>query len=633
MNGKTFIITYLRRLLSHGASETLAFKPGVNLIVGEKDAGKTKWLSMLDYLLGDTGSAEDAFGTELADKYDSVAAGLALSDGSEITVERRWKVQGAKGKLFVNDSPMDADEFGDFLLERLDIPRIRFPKGNPWNDRTWPKLSWRTLFRSIYRQERFWSEFVDRQPEGDQAAALLQFLGVADKQFPQSYEELIQKRKLLQKLEGQRDAYAAILHSVTAELLQQGEITVAVTGESIERTKDRINKELASLTEERGKVLQEIRESRKIEDRSLFEFLRAQKAAVDKQHQEVLAEVEIRRKRMSELRAYKQSVEAEISRLKRTRTAGSHLIDFKVSHCPACEQPVHEPEEATDVCYLCGRPQTPEGSSLSSSARIDFELDQLQEEFGEFTELIGKSEEDLGNKDSTLRELRNDLRKIEIDLAPAIRSATEALPPDLSIIDVKLGRFYEQLEQIRRVQENLATQSELTRRIQEIQMEVESLDAEQRLNSEQVDFRASSQILEDGMNSYLNALNESSPARWTKGKISVKLTEKAFYVSIREADLAAQVGATSKAIVIFSYHYALLKLSADATRNYPGLVIIDFPLTLGEGERLADAENYLVEPFSRLCSALNMRHTQFIAAGRAFEHLDDANQIKLTGIY
>jgi hypothetical protein len=135
------------------------------------------------------------------------------------------------------------------------------------------------------------------------------------------------------------------------------------------------------------------------------------------------------------------------------------------------------------------------------------------------------------------------------------------------------------------------------------------------------------------MNSYLNALNESSPTRWTKGKISVKLTEKAFYVSIREADLAAQVGATSKAIVFFSYHYALLKLSADAAKNYPGLVIIDFPPTLGEGERLADAENYLVGPFIRLRSALNMQHTQFIAAGRAFEHLDGANQIKLTDVY
>jgi DNA repair ATPase RecN len=149
MNGKTFIIASLRRLRANEPPETLEFEPGVNLIFGAKDTGKTKWLSMLDFVLGDNGSAQDAFGTELADKYDIVAADLTFSDGSEITLERKWKLQGTKGKIFVNDSPMDADDFGDFLLKRLDIPNIRFPKGSPWNDRTWPKLSWRTLFRSM----------------------------------------------------------------------------------------------------------------------------------------------------------------------------------------------------------------------------------------------------------------------------------------------------------------------------------------------------------------------------------------------------------------------------------------------------------------------------------------------------
>src|SRR5689334_10650649 len=119
MSGSTFIINSLRRLPVENRLDTLQFGPGVNLIVGEKDAGKTKWLSMLDFLLGDIGSPEDAFGTELANKYDSVAADLVFSDGSKIVVERKWKLRGAKGKVFVDDSPMGADDFGDFLLDKL----------------------------------------------------------------------------------------------------------------------------------------------------------------------------------------------------------------------------------------------------------------------------------------------------------------------------------------------------------------------------------------------------------------------------------------------------------------------------------------------------------------------------------
>ena len=484
----------------------------------------------------------------------------------------------------------------------------------------------------MYRQERFWSEFVDRQPEGDQAAALLQFLGFADKQFPQSYEQLIQKRKLLQQLEGQRDAYSAVLHSVTTELLEQSELTVAVTRESIERTKAKINSELASLSDERQNVLQQIVTDRKVEDRSRFDSLRSERNAVEQQRQKLLVETERSRHRLSELVVYKQSAEAEASRLKRTRTAGSHFVDFKVTHCPVCEQLIDEPEGVGNICYLCGRPK-PAADSTTSGTRIDFELDQLQDELDELSELIKKTEEDLRSKEASFEGLLNSTRRIDADLAPAIRSAAEVLPPDLSIIDVTIGRLNERLEQVARVEKNLITQDELAQKIQQIALEIEKLSADQSLNDQEVDFRALSQILEDGMNSYLNALNETDSSRWTKGKLNVKLNDRTFYVSIKETDLSAQVGATSKAIVLFSYHYALLELSADSIRNYPGIVIIDFPLTLGESVRLADAENYLVEPFIRLCSEPNMRHTQFIAAGRAFERPEGANQIKLASVY
>lgn len=72
MSDKNLIIKQLKRVTASGESEELVFTSGVNVIVGGPNAGKTVWLSMLDYLLGDKGSAEDAFGSELAKKYCSV---------------------------------------------------------------------------------------------------------------------------------------------------------------------------------------------------------------------------------------------------------------------------------------------------------------------------------------------------------------------------------------------------------------------------------------------------------------------------------------------------------------------------------------------------------------------------------
>lgn len=52
--------------------DCLEFKPGVNVIVGELQAGKTTWLRMIDYVLGDTGKVDEAFDGALAEKYERI---------------------------------------------------------------------------------------------------------------------------------------------------------------------------------------------------------------------------------------------------------------------------------------------------------------------------------------------------------------------------------------------------------------------------------------------------------------------------------------------------------------------------------------------------------------------------------
>jgi hypothetical protein len=43
----------IERRLSTRNTEPLQFAPGVNLLVGRPNTGKTKWLQTFDYLLGD----------------------------------------------------------------------------------------------------------------------------------------------------------------------------------------------------------------------------------------------------------------------------------------------------------------------------------------------------------------------------------------------------------------------------------------------------------------------------------------------------------------------------------------------------------------------------------------------------
>jgi hypothetical protein len=150
-------IASLERRLATGNVEFLTFEPGVNVLVGRPNTGKTKWLQTFDFLLGDTG--ENPFeGVEeegLAEKYTAAAADLII--GKElIRVERRWREPGAKTKIFFDGESMPARDFQQWLTRKLDIPLLSFPKGNPMSGQTWPELSFRMLLRHIYRQQRFW---------------------------------------------------------------------------------------------------------------------------------------------------------------------------------------------------------------------------------------------------------------------------------------------------------------------------------------------------------------------------------------------------------------------------------------------------------------------------------------------
>ena len=90
-----------------------------------------------------------------------------VSSETRYVVERRWKEPGAKSKIFVNEQGMTGDGFSEFILDELRIPKLHFPKGDPYGARTWPALSWRMLLRHIYRRELFWSDLADRQPESE----------------------------------------------------------------------------------------------------------------------------------------------------------------------------------------------------------------------------------------------------------------------------------------------------------------------------------------------------------------------------------------------------------------------------------------------------------------------------------
>lgn len=675
-------LTRVTRITTTGVSETLEFVPGVNVLVGPPNAGKTKWLSTIDFVLGDSGTPDDALGADLAEKYVSasvtmhvrsatralpsapfVAADLRgdevggmakddLTDGpyrqerpetppadaleAEYLIERRWKEPGARSKIFVDGDPLSPDAFSEFLLRALGVPLLNFPKGDPYAPRAWPSLSWRMLFRHIYRQERFWSDFADRQPPGEQHACLTQFLGIAESIFSAQFGELVERRKRILALQARKDAYMETLHHVTTDIGRFGELSVAITPESVSAARSRLTEERDQLSARRltllrgladqvgtesvgsdgGNVTFDARSGALAVQRVLIEQLTLEASRIDQ--------------RTEELRQYHQSVSAELQRLDGAQAAGQALASLRVTHCPVCDQSVSPSRGSSHDCYLCFQPYNAavEGTEIGAK-RLAFEVEQLGAEANELEELLSQQARERQRVTVGLSEAQDQVARLDALLRPIRAAVAAVLPPDLSIFEQEMGRHEEQLRTLGSIDRALGLRDSLTGDIDLIATEVQRLEAEVSALTESVNFEQASDTLADGFNTYFNALNAGDPLRWPEGAARVRINGRQFSVTLDDDDWKPKLGATYACFFLNAYQYALLSLSGRKDFNYPGLAIIDFPPTLADDRELTHEENYLVEPFIDLATRLAPAGSQVIVAGRAFVDLEGAHRIEL----
>jgi hypothetical protein len=610
-------------------------QPGVNVIVGKPNAGKTKWLSMIDYLMGDSGKPESAFSPILKEKYDSIKAQISIGE-EDYWIERRWKQHGTQGKVFINEKPILQEDFSSFLLEKAGIPVLNFPKGNPFEERNWAELSWRTLFRHIYRQQRFWGDLADKQPESEKQAVILQFAGLAQYVYSDTSGALVDVRKDIWKLQGAREQYITMLDEIARDITDEKEFRVALTADSISASIARIQleiqeldqKKIAALKELRNKALQKAdTQDKKSSD---FEELSERWASLQTEKDESKSTIALLKNRLEELRKYQASILAELSRMERANDAGNILSVIKITNCPACDLPVN-PKNSTDHCYLCG--QKTKLETNENSNRIENEIKRLEEDLKEAKELAENLDKELKTRIATERALVEEINLVESRLQPARQAAATILPPDLSIWDMETGRLQERIRQLDRIRRILDENKNISVKIDKLKEKEEELKNKHQSELKKINYDSVSEWITDGMNTYLNALVALDKKLWTQEKVIAKIKEKDFNITVGGQDWSTQLGGTLILYFLLSYQYALLRLTKFEQSNYPGLAIIDLPATLEDGSTIRDKENFAVEPFIKLLSQKDMKGSQLIITGASFEKLDGVNKISMKNVW
>ena len=639
MNSKTLIIRELSRSPQHGPEDTLLLQPGVNVVVGDPNTGKTKWFRMLDYLLGDDGKPEEIFGEDLVIKYDSAKVLLTIA-GEEVTIERRWKEPGVRTKAFINNEALPIKELWNYLMGKLEIPIIHYPQGDPYGTRAWPELNWRSIFRHIYRRQTFWNDFADYQPDTEQHASLMQFLGIATHLFSEQYRDLVSNEKKIRDLQIAKEQFVSMLQEVSKEIIDEKELGVALTPQSIDAALHRIRAEIESFQAKREVAISSLLDNAvKAQtqtdpetNRDTVGRLGEDLAKLNIEQESVLAGLEKTESRLEEIQNYRKLVEDEYSRMERAVKAGAVLADLKITHCPACDREIKKSED-DHKCYLCQRLLDEEKPQSNSSKRVEFELEQLKSELEETDELIKCLSLDVHRLTDQRTRIAEKIFRIQELLRPTRSAIASIMPPEITATDVEIGRLQERLQQLERIRATLDRREKLSVQINEIQQKVGVLEKGLTEESAQIDFEGGGDLLSDGMNTYLNLIKEANPKSWTQEEASVRIGEKRFSVKVGGSKWTAKLGGTLTLYFLISYHYALMSLTTRSECNYPGLLLLDFPAELEDASSVADKENFVIEPFLSLLSQPGMEFTQVIAAGSAFENLEGANRIEFHKIW
>jgi hypothetical protein len=627
------------RELATGNTEELPFEAGVNLLVGRPNTGKTRWLQTLDYLLGDQGENpfQGADEAGLADKYAAASAELMIGE-EPVLVQRRWREAGSKTKLFIGDQGMSAAEFQHWLMTKLGIPLLHFPKGNPMSGQTWPELSFRTILRHIYRQQRFWTDLADKQPEGDQHACLLQFLGLAEHLFTESYGELVRLKLEVERLKARREQYAETLQELAGELVSEPGLTIGINTATVQGANERLTKDIEHLLKQRAELLAGARDrSVPAAQRDRVAELSTQRAGVIVGLEELRVKTTATAERLNELRRYRGDLAEELERMSRADDAASVLADLKITHCPACDQPVSQPEHADpNHCFLChqGLADEPLMEELGA-VRLQFERERLTGESKEGDELISILELELKGFQREIELAEEKRRSLEHELAPSREAVSALVQADLSAIDRTLGEISERQRQrqLSRLSAALETGNVLTKRIGEIEEQIAPLQRAVDEAARKIDFEAAASALEGGMNEYFGAINKLRPRIWRHSPVQVRLSRYDFRMRVGNRRWHDALGGTDTLYFLMAYHYGLLTLSPTEGMHYPGLAIIDVPGELS-GEAIEDKENFIVQPFIDLLKRRPpFNGAQLIITGASFAGLQGVNRHTLTHVY
>ncbi|MDU9397346.1 AAA family ATPase [Pseudomonas sp. zfem003] len=598
-------------LVGHRKNYTIPFYPGVNIIYGDSDTGKSSILEFINYLLG-------ASSVVMADEISSSITYAALEirlNGVEYTIKRDVFKPAEFVEVYpcifsecANNYPKKyAHKFGapegpdgylsDFLMGELGLPKINIKVSPTKADSNLKRLSFRDLYKFSYLDQdevgsknlldsANWSLFASNKE------VFKYIFNVLDTSISELEQEISEQSKAARQYKSKYESVSEFLRETDYE--SQSSIDDSL--EALDETINELEKEL------------QLTNSKMISNSTQYESYKAAFNMLSLNEKGLAQELSNLREQLDRYARLKNDYDNDIDKVEATLSTHKKIGEIKSAPqpCPICDSPLEDSAES-------------EPFISSGATSLSNELDSLKRKRKSIQSLISELSEKQRERNSMYFSVHEDLLKArelldtesESMITPYL-TQRDALVKELSAKRQFRSQLVVNLK-IRNSQKNIYDQYE---HCTTIVAQLEERLAELRKSAPSLDSVLSE--LSDNLNRFLKKVN-------IKNRRGISVSPRNFLPVIRDREYMTITSGGLRTISSIGLLLSIFEYAIDNEINHPAILLID---TVGkylgktskakhqeETDAAADADEGLSDPEKYK----NMYEYMFQLAGRAEE--------------
>lgn len=575
---KSFISIHTLILVGHRKNYTIGFFPGMNIIYGDSDTGKSSILEFVNYLLG-------ASSIELADEVSASVKYAVLEfeiSGTQYTVKRDIFNSKAHVEVYpcvfsectrffpkkystsFSDTTAPDGFYSDFLMDGLGFPKLKIKVSPSKIDSEVRRLGFRGLFKYVYaNQDDIGSKnFLNLKDwvRSTQNREIFKYIfNVLDSAIAE-HEELAaelkrQQNELLNKYKAVSDFLRETNHDTRVSLDEaMTEIDDAIGGFKSEL--DRVNSEMTASSETYQQLKAIFSEFSINEKRTALEITRTQDQI----------------ERYTRLR---NDYENDIAKLRSSILAATRIGEAAIIECPCpvCNN-IIDPSK-TDIAF-----------EVLDHSSLEVEMVSLQKRKASIQKLIQELIQKANELKADHIEFQSDLARVRELLDT---EAKEMITPYLTQRDALIR------ELSMKEQERISLANNLKIRNQQdlihdryTRVGVSLADALEKLEALRAKAPSVQEVLStlgDRFSKYLDLIK-------IKNRTGLGVSEKTYAPVVRGRDYVNITSGGLRTVVSIGYLLSLLEYAIDSEINHPRVLMID---TVGKYLGKTTKSEYLEE--------------------------------------